>query len=53
MAVLLSLLHVVRVGDKHLPRLAPLRFAHDPVLLQQINEAGGARVADAQPALKE
>ena len=50
---LLRLLHFVRVGDEHLARLAALRLADDPLLLQQVDQAGGPRVADVEPPLQE
>ena len=50
---LLSLLHVVSVGNEDLTRLPAFGCADDTFLLQQVDEAGGARVADVQPTLEE
>ena len=50
---LLRPLHVISVGDENLAGLATFGSANNAFLLQQIDEAGGTRVADVQPALEE
>src|SRR5439155_17742097 len=41
------------VGDEHLARLRAVARTDDAALLEDVHQAGGARVADAQAALEQ